>query len=114
MQLTNVVIQGKVDLQVPLKRLATDLINVRYDPSKFSALIWQHRKAGGNCLVFANGYINCNGACRSFQNGIKRLRRYARLLQKLGYCQSLIGIKLVSASASHKLEGIVRLEKNPV
>lgn len=47
MKLTNVVVQGKLDAEIPLRQLARDLINIRYDPANFSALIWQHRKVGG-------------------------------------------------------------------
>ncbi|KAK3105251.1 hypothetical protein FSP39_020839 [Pinctada imbricata] len=113
MKLTNVVVGGQLDTVMNLCALARQLTNVRYDPTNFSGLIWQHRKIGGNCLVFTNGYINCNGPCESFEEGIKRLRRYARLLQKLGYCYTLTGIKIITASASHRLDGKVTLEHIP-
>ena len=114
MHLTNVVVQGQLNFSLDLNILANTLINVRYDPSKFSGLIWQHRRIGGNCLLFSNGKINCNGKSSSFDDGIKRLRRYARLLQKNGYCRSLSKIKVITASASHRLENVVRPENIPV
>ena len=113
MKLTNVVVGGQLDTVINLCALARQLTNVRYDPTSFSGLIWQHRKIGGNCLIFANGYINCNGSCESFRGGIKRLRRYARLLQKLGYCHTLTDVKIITASASHRLDGKVKLEHIP-
>ena len=114
MHLTNVVVQGQLNVSIDLTRLANTLINVRYDPARFTGLIWQHRRIGGNCLVFSNGTINCNGKCSSFDEGIKRLRRYARLLQKKGHCRNLSGVKIVTASASHRLENPVRTENIPV
>ena len=113
MHLTNVVVQGQLNISLDLNLLANTLINVRYDPSKFSGLIWQHRRIGGNCLVFSNGTLNCNGKCSSFDEGIKRLRRYARLLQKMGHCRSLRKIKVITASTTHQLENIVRPENIP-
>jgi TATA-box binding protein (TBP) (component of TFIID and TFIIIB) len=65
-------------------------------------------------LLFSNGKINCNGKSSSFDDGIKRLRRYARLLQKNGYCRSLSKIKVITASATHQLENVVRPENIPV
>ena len=114
MHLTNVVVQGQLNVSLDLNLLANTLTNVRYDPSTFSGLIWQHRRIGGNCLVFSNGVLNCNGKCSSFDEGIKRLRRYARLLQKLGHCRCLNKIKVITASATHRLENVVRPENIPV
>lgn len=61
MKLTNVVVQGKLDAEIPLRQLARDLINIRYDPANFSALIWQHRKVGGGviawCLLMVSSIV---------------------------------------------------------
>ena len=70
---------------------------------RFPGLIWQHRTIGGNCLVFANGVVNCNGKAASFQEGRQRLRRYARQLQNLGCSVRLRDVKIITASASHTL-----------
>ena len=113
MQLTNVVVQGNLVCTVDLERLARDLVNVKYHPCRFSGLVWQHRRIGGNCLVFSTGVIITNGKSRSFEEGIQRLRRYARLLQKKGYCNALTRVKVVTASASHRLETSVKLENVP-
>ena len=113
MQLTNVVVQGNLGCVINLEKLTRTFINVRYDPSRFSGLVWQHRRIGGNCLVFASGAIICNGKCQSFKEGIQRLRRYARLLQKSGHCNALTGVKVVTASASHRLETRFKPESIP-
>ena len=113
MQLTNVVVQGNLGCRINLEKLARALINVRYDHSRFSGLVWQHRHIGGNCLVFASGAIICNGKCQSFKEGIQRLRRYARLLQKMGYCHTLTGVKVVTVSACHRLDHVIKYENVP-
>lgn len=107
MHLTHVVVQGDLGCSFNLRDLTLKLENVRYNPRSFSALIWQHRIIGGNCLLFTNGKINCNGRCLSFQDGKRRLRRYARILQKLGYEIRLKNVRVVTASAVHKLDGTV-------
>ena len=110
MRLTNVVYQANLNVQIDLKCLVHQLNNVRYNPHTFSGLIYQNRKIGGNCLIFSNGKINCNGACSDFDSGVKRLRRYARILQRLGYVVRLSEIRLVTASAVHKLSGRINVK----
>lgn len=107
MRLTNVVYQGEMNCVLNLNFLTQQLINVRYSPRSFPGVIYQNRKIGGNCLIFSNGKINCNGPCESFSQGLKRLRKYARVIQKLGYDVRLQNVRLVTASACHKLSGKV-------
>ncbi len=111
MFITNVVYGGDLNRRFDLTELAGRLSNVRYDPKSFPGLIWQHRRIGGNCLLFSNGKINCNGKARSFERGKRRLREYARLIQKMGYDVRLTGVKLITASASHELSGPLRLHE---
>lgn len=113
MRLTNVVVQGKLDHTVDLQTLANALTNVRYDPLRFSGLLLHHRKIGGHCKVFASGAIQCNGKCTSFQEGIKRFRCYARLLQRKGFCNCLEDVNIITASACHRFDEIVRLQNIP-
>lgn len=112
MRLTNVVYQGEMNCVINLKQLTTQLVNVRYDPLKFPGFFFQHRKIGGNCLIFSNGKINCNGACDSFDTGLKRLRSYARYIQQIGYDVVLTNVQPVTASAFHKLSS--RLDLNSI
>lgn len=107
MRLTNVVYQGEMNCVLNLNFLTQQLINVRYNPRSFPGVIYQNRKIGGNCLIFSNGKINCNGPCESFSQGLKRLRKYARVIQKLGYDVRLQNVRLVTASACHKISGKV-------
>lgn len=96
--------------QIDLKALCYRLTNVRYHPKRFPGLIWQHRKIGGNCILFSNGVINCNGSAYTLREGKERLRRYARRLQKLGYLVYLTNIKLITASAYHTINNPINLQ----
>ena len=110
MYLTNVVCSANIGCMIDLRRLCYSISDVRYDPRRFPGLIWQHRKIGGNCLVFSSGVINCNGKATSFEEGFKRLRRYARRLQKLGLKVELKDVKCITVSASHALSADLNLE----
>jgi len=109
-QVTNVVVHAALQVTVDLKQVANSTRDVRYDPTLFSAVIWQHRKIGGNCLVFKNGKVNCSGS-KSVQQAKKRLRQYARLIQKLGYNVMLGKIDLVTMSAVHQLSSRLNFQK---
>ena len=103
MRITNVVCSAELRFPLDLRRLCQRLGNVRYDPRRFSGLIWKHPIIGGNCLVFSNGKINCNGKASVFKDGVRRLRRYARRLQKAGYPVRLSNVRTLTASAYHDI-----------
>ncbi|XP_045215099.2 uncharacterized protein LOC123565296 [Mercenaria mercenaria] len=111
MIITNVVFSAHLDCAIDLRRLCYRISNARYDPRTFPGLIWQHKTIGGNCLVFSNGVINCNGKATSIQQGRQRLRRYARRIQRLGYTVCLKDIKCLTVSASHTLSTALDLNQ---
>ena len=101
-RITNVVVKSTLHVTIDLEHLAESTRDIRYDPAVFSGAIWQDRKIGGNCLVFRNGKVNCAGS-KSIQQAKKRLRQYARLIQKLGYDVVHDKIDLVTMSGVHQL-----------
>ena len=100
-QITNVVVQTDLSTDIDLVHLVNHTVDIKYDPGVFSAAIWKHRKIGGCCLVFSNGKLNCNGN-RSIQEAKKRIRRYARLLQKHGFPVKIQQIDVITMSAVHQ------------
>jgi TATA-box binding protein (TBP) (component of TFIID and TFIIIB) len=64
-------------------------------------------------LVFSNGKINCNGKCESFKEVHERLRKYARLIHKLGWNVHLEYLTYPTASAVHELSNPIKLERIP-
>ena len=109
MKITNVVYGAHLDCTVDLNALCQCLWNCRYDPKLFPGLIWQHRVIGGNCLIFANGVINCNVRASSFEEGRQRLHGYVQQFQNLGCQVRLKDVKSITASASHTLSGALDL-----
>ena len=110
MKITNVVFSANLCCLFDLRKLCQRLWNSRYDPKTFPGLIWQHKIIGGNCLVFSNGVINCNGKAASFEEGRQRLRRYARQLQTRGFPVRLRDVKLITVSTSHTLSSGLDLQ----
>ncbi len=86
-RITNVVIKCNFVTQyrLDLTTLASQLTNVVYNPRQFSALRYRHRRVGGSLLLFGNGYAICHGRACSMWEARKRMRQYARLVQKCGY-----------------------------
>lgn len=105
MKLTNVVCSAHLQCSMDLRALCYRLPNTRYDPARFPGLIWKHKVIQGNCLVFSNGTIQCQGKATGLKEGKQRVRRYARVLQKLGLPVVLRDIKVLTASAFHILSG---------
>jgi TATA-box binding protein (TBP) (component of TFIID and TFIIIB) len=107
MRINNVVVQGDLGCRIDLKELVLKLSNVRYQPQRFSGIVWQHRKIEGNYLVFSGGKLICAGKYSTVREGIERLRRYARLIQCSGYPVKLCGVRVITTSATHQLNGTI-------
>ncbi len=107
MRITNVVYGASLGCPIDLRQLSNRLADSKYNPSRFSGLVWHHGSIRGCCLLFRNGKIICNGAAASFKDGECRLRRYARKLRRLGYEIRLSDVKLITASACHALSGSI-------
>jgi TATA-box binding protein (TBP) (component of TFIID and TFIIIB) len=86
-RVTNVVLKSVLATGTPLDlpSLANVLTNVVYDPRQFSAIRLRSKKIGGSMLLFANGYAVCHGPATNRFEARRRLRRYARMVQKAGY-----------------------------
>ena len=112
MQITNIVSTAHLNTRLDLAKIAKENINIIYDPSKFGAASWRHRKIHGTLQIFPNGKLIHLGppACKKPRVYI---RQYARILQKQGYAVRLSPVRLVCMSAVYKLSGPIRLESIP-
>ena len=54
--------------------------------------------------MFSTGIIMANGKVNNVKEGKRRLRRYARVIQRLGWPVTLSKVKVVTVSASFKTE----------
>ena len=103
--ITNVVCLADLNCNIDLVTLVNRTINAIYDPSRYSGILWKHPEIGGHCNVFSSGKIMTNGKADCVKDGIKRLRRYARRIQRYGWTVRLSTIRVVTVSASYKLDG---------
>ena len=84
--LTNVVCTANLQCQIDLRALTFKTVNMIYDPARYSGAQWkQYKKIGGHCMVFSTGKVITNGKVNNINKAKKRLRRYARLIQRLWY-----------------------------
>ena len=102
------VIQASWSRHLNLAQLHLQLNGARYDPRKFTGLIWKDPDVGGNCLVFGNGKVICSGS-HSILDAHEMLRRYTELLKQFERGVHLVDVKLVTMSACHRLSGPVDL-----
>jgi TATA-box binding protein (TBP) (component of TFIID and TFIIIB) len=108
--LTNIVCTSDLGYPIDLRDLTLTCESMRYDPKTCSAVIWQHPAVGGSCTVFKNGKICVNRKARTITEARKRVRRYARLVQKRGWPVVLRSIKIVSMSAYYHVEGTLSMD----
>lgn len=103
MRITNIVCTANLNCALDLAAITRKATYIVYKPKKFNGLIWRHRKIPCTCLVFASGKIVCPGI-KNISDIKSNIRKYARLIQKLGYTINLQHIKLVTSSAVHDLK----------
>jgi len=96
--ITNIVVQAKLNVKLSLKDIVYKIRDAKYQPKRFSAICWNHKKIAGSCLLFNNGKMVCHGS-HTMAEARVIVRQYGRLVQKLGYPVKLTDVCLVTASA---------------
>ena len=80
----NIVSTVNLGCQLDLKRIALQARNAEYNPKRFAAVIMRIRSPRTTALIFSSGKMVCTGA-KSEEDSIQAARRYARVIQKLGF-----------------------------
>ena len=80
----NVISTAHMGCQLDLRNIASKTVNAEYNPKRFSALILRQRNPKTTALVFYNGKMVCTGA-KSEELSKQAARKFARMIQKLGY-----------------------------
>ncbi|CAI9112917.1 OLC1v1013426C1 [Oldenlandia corymbosa var. corymbosa] len=108
--LQNVVSTVNLDCRLDLKSIALQARNAEYNPKRFSAVIMRIREPKTTALIFASGKIVCTGAKNEQQSRLAA-RRYARIVQKLGYPEvQFKDFKVQNVVGSCDVKFTVRLE----
>ncbi|KAL6257082.1 hypothetical protein P5V15_012015 [Pogonomyrmex californicus] len=107
--LQNVV--STVNLQTELKLM---YINVRtrnseYNPARFTGLIMRIQNPRATALIFRSGKLVCTGA-RSEDDSLLAAKKFARIIQKLGFPVKFSCFKIQNIVATCDLKFPIKLE----
>lgn len=108
MRLVNVVSTCKLGCRLDLIHISKHLLNIEYNPKKFSAIILRHKQISGCCLVFNSGSLVISGNT-SIKNARISVRRFARLIQKLKYPVQIQNFKIQTMTCVFKVNQKVSL-----
>lgn len=67
--------------------------NAEYNPKRFAAVIMRIREPRTTALIFSSGKMVCTGA-KSEEDSRLAARKYARIIQKLGFTVSCLKLCL--------------------
>ncbi|OAE18675.1 hypothetical protein AXG93_4448s1100 [Marchantia polymorpha subsp. ruderalis] len=105
----NVVSTVNMDCKLELKTIALHARNAEYNPKRFAAVIMRIREPKTTALIFASGKMVCTGA-KSEQQSKLAARKYARIIQKLGFPAQFKDFKIQNIVASCDVKFPIRLE----
>lgn len=108
-QLQNVVATVNLDTRLDLKEIALHARNAEYNPKRFAAVIMRIREPKTTALIFASGKMVCTGA-KSEQDSRLAARKYARIIQKLGFPATFKEFKIQNIVGSCDVRFPIRLE----
>ena len=106
----NMVSTANLSCKLDLERLASTAGNVVYKPSKFKGLIMRIRSPNATALIFTTGKMVCLGT-KSESESYLAIRKFARIVQKLGFAVKLKDFYVQNIVASCDLNFTLELEK---
>jgi hypothetical protein len=95
--LQNIVATVNLDCRLDLKTIALHARNAEYNPKRFAAVIMRIREPKTTALIFASGKMVVTGA-KSEDDSKLASRKYARIIQKLGFNAKFVGLLVGSFS----------------
>ncbi|PVD26506.1 hypothetical protein C0Q70_14183 [Pomacea canaliculata] len=108
-QLQNIVCTVNLDCKLDLKKIALHARNAEYNPKRFAAVIMRIREPRTTALIFSSGKMVCTGA-KSEEMAKLAARKYARIVQKLGFPARFLDFKIQNMVGSCDVKFPIRLE----
>ncbi|XP_055990330.1 TATA box-binding protein-like 2 [Sorex fumeus] len=108
-QLQNIVSTVNLACMLDLKKIALHAKNAEYNPKRFAAVIMRIREPRTTALIFGSGKMVCTGA-KSEEESRLAARKYARVVQKLGFPARFVDFKIQNMVASCDMRFSIRLE----
>ncbi|KAL0480068.1 transcription initiation factor TFIID TATA-box-binding protein [Acrasis kona] len=109
-QLQNVVSTVNLGCKLKLNHIALHARNAEYNPKRFAALIMRIRDPKSTALIFATGKMVVTGA-KSEEDSRLAARKFARIIQKLGFAAKFAEFKIQNIVASCDVKFPVSLER---
>ncbi|KAL2021277.1 hypothetical protein VTK56DRAFT_7356 [Thermocarpiscus australiensis] len=107
--LQNIVATVNLDCRLDLKTIALHARNAEYNPKRFAAVIMRIREPKTTALIFASGKMVVTGA-KSEHDSKLASRKYARIIQKLGFNAKFTDFKIQNIVGSCDIKFPIRLE----
>ncbi|MEE6494167.1 hypothetical protein FKM82_017036 [Ascaphus truei] len=108
-QLQNIVSTVNLACKLDLKKIALQARNAEYNPKRFAAVIMRIRDPRTTALIFSSGKMVCTGA-KSEEQSRLAARKYARVVQKLGFPAKFLDFKIQNMVGSCDVRFPIRLE----
>ncbi|XP_040600809.1 TATA box-binding protein-like 2 isoform X2 [Mesocricetus auratus] len=108
-QLQNVVSTANLACKLDLRKIALSAKNTEYNPKRFAAVIMRIREPRTTALLFSSGKVVCTGA-KSEEESRLAARKYARVVQKLGFPVKFFNFKIQNMVGSCDVKFPIRLE----
>ena len=108
-QVQNIVSTINLGCKLDLKQIALHARNAEYNPKRFAAVIMRIRDPRTTALIFRTGKMVCTGA-KSEDDARLAARKYARIVQKLGYQAKFLDFKIQNMVGSCDVKFPIRLE----
>ena len=105
----NIVSTVNLGCQLELKKIALYARNAEYNPKRFAAVIMRIRSPRTTALIFSSGKMVCTGA-KSEDDSRLAARKYARIIQKLGFSAKFMDFKIQNIVGSIDVGFCLRLE----
>ncbi|XP_051039959.1 TATA box-binding protein-like 2 [Phodopus roborovskii] len=108
-QLQNIVATANLACKLDLRKIALNAKNTEYNPKRFAAVIMRIREPRTTALLFSSGKVVCTGA-KSEEESRLAARKYARVVQKLGFPVKFFNFKIQNMVGSCDVKFPIRLE----
>jgi len=107
--LQNIVSTVAMECELDLTKIALRVRNAEYNPKRFAAVIMRILEPRTTALIFASGKMVCTGA-KSEQDSKLAARKYARIIQKLGFPAKFTDFKIQNMVGSCDVKFPIDLE----
>ncbi|TKR64584.1 hypothetical protein L596_025091 [Steinernema carpocapsae] len=108
-QLQNIVSTVNLGVALDLKKIALQARNAEFNPKRFAAVIMRIREPRTTALIFSSGKMVCTGA-KSEEASRLAARKYARIVQKLGFPAKFTEFKVQNMVGSCDVKFPIQLE----